>query len=960
MLAWETFVSRISDDLKSYCEHNDINLGECLKYLKSFIELEDSNADEGLKESFIPNLIKIYDSGLDIHDERNCIDRLIRYEPFLRKLCLMKFPEKTTEIKNLSAIPLLKKLDLIENDLDLENKNNKSFGEDDFNYHLIIMYNSKNDSSHRWESLNEREIYNLRFTISIFYIEVINRTQNLLRNAACLPDETIEYYARYIDKNGIPFGIRKLTEKQVRCKNSSYKFVYKDKKLVKVIHINSFNNPYETDGTFLDPVIQQISYLDENTIKIDCTNSTGRKINFIKEYKRDLNTGTFDTLYYYKGDSNSSYHLLNDEFQQYLQGFQIKLFNTFKANISGYKLKRNSDGYIIKEIFLKYHGENIQQSNKENNYGYEYELNENGLCLKKYFLDKEGKRKKTYKGLCYESYKYNNLYEAEEVSICNKKGEEKYVYKYDDVGNLLQLSVFLNNKRIEKLKLIYNSKGERIEQQIFNGNGMPDYCEYHFHRDVRSYDHNGYFSSAELYGINKNDKVIGCINGAYCWKIVSVFNDYGFEESEEYFDCDGKPILSNTGSAKIEYDYDEAGNLVEERYYGVDGKIKCDNNGIAIVSKKYKNNEIIEELYFDENHKPVINSQLWHKTTFKYYKGELAENIEEISYFGITSKKVNCFEGYATKKIIYNGRGLITDEFFYNEKGDKGASDGVYHTLYEYDNEGNEIKRAYYNKDEKPTCKKDEISNLSYAIYEESNKDHEKIRLFKDEQENLLVKYQLCFDDFGNEILKTRYEMKNSKEKFVYCTKKKYDDYDRCTEQVFTDEFGNIVETPEGGCYICYEYWDDGKEKCRKYFDKNKNLTNIPDLNYAYWIKKYDSYNNITERYFFDINNKAEQIDSFGSVGYKIKYDFLNRPITQSYLDKSNKIIFSASIEYLDDNNCKLTQTSKNGEVTDFATYDINTDWMGTYYLFESEKFGLFKIRTREINEQDSNISLMK
>ena len=150
------------------------------------------------------------------------------------------------------------------------------------------------------------------------------------------------------------------------------------------------------------------------------------------------------------------------------------------------------------------------------------------------------------------------------------------------------------------------------------------------------------------------------------------------------------------------------------------------------------------------------------------------------------------------------------------------------------------------------------------------------------------------------------------------------------------------------------------KEKCRKYFDKNKNLTNIPDLNYAYWIKKYDSYNNITERYFFDINNKAEQIDSFGSVGYKIKYDVLNRPITQSNLDKTNKIIFSASIEYLDDNNCILTQTSKNGEVTDFATYDINTDWMGTYYLFESEKFGLFKITTREFNEQDSNISLMK
>ena len=955
MLDWEVFVNKINEDINNYCKQNSINLEECLKYLKSFVELNEQNADEGLRESFIPNLLKIYDSNLDIHDKRNCIDRLTRYEPFLRKLCFLKSPDNASEIKNLSAIPLLKKLNLIENDFDLENKDNKHYPTDSFNYHLIIMYNSKNDSSHRWENLNEREIYDMRFTISIFYIEVINRSQNILRKVSCLPEETIEYYARYVDKNGIPYGIRKLTDTQVRCKNSSYKFIFKDKKLVTVVHINSLNNPYETDGTFLDPVIQRILYIDDNTIKIECTNSTGRKINFIKEFKKDLDSGTFDTLYYYKGDANSSYHLLNTEFAQYLQGFNIKNINSFKANISGYRIKRNSSGFVIREQFLKYHGENILQSNKENNYGYEYEVNAEGLYLKKYYLDKDGKRKKCNKGLCVENYKYNSLNEVEEVSIVNKKGELTYIYKYDDVGNLLQLSSFLNKKRNSKLKLVYNSIGERIEQQVFNGDGMPDYCEYHFHRDIRTYDKNGYFASAELYGANKTDKVIGCINGAYCWRIVSKFNEFGFEESEEYFDCDGNPTLGHSGSAKIEYDYDSAGNLVEERYYGIDGKPKCDNNGIAIVCKKYKNNDLLEELCFDENHKPAINSSMWHKVTFKYYKGDMAENIEEITYFRINSKKINSIEGYTTKKNIYNSRGLITDVFLFNEKGDKGDINGIYHILYEYDSEGNEIKKAFFDREEKPICKNDEVSGLSFSIYEETRSDFERIRLFKDEQGQLLVKYQIIYDEFENEVSKTRYEIKDSKEQFIYCTKKKYDDCDRCIEQIYVDEFGKVLNTTEGGSYICFEYWDDGKEKCRKYYDINKKLTNMPGVNYAYWIKKYDSNNNVIERQFFDINNKSIPIDNYGTVGYKIKYDILKRPTVLYSINKTNKIISTSTIEYLEGNNCKLTQSNMHGNVTDFATFDKKFDWIGEVYLFESSKFGQFKIRTTEFDKQDNN-----
>ena len=41
MLDWDVFVNKINEDVNTYCEHNSINLEECLKYLKSFVELDE-------------------------------------------------------------------------------------------------------------------------------------------------------------------------------------------------------------------------------------------------------------------------------------------------------------------------------------------------------------------------------------------------------------------------------------------------------------------------------------------------------------------------------------------------------------------------------------------------------------------------------------------------------------------------------------------------------------------------------------------------------------------------------------------------------------------------------------------------------------------------------------------------------------------------------------------------------
>lgn len=946
---WNKFVENLTEDIKVYCKQNKINFEESLSDLKAFIESEDDYLEEGPRDEFIPKFIKMYDSDVDIHDKRTCIDRLSRYEPFLRNLCFMKFPDKDSEINNLSAAELIKRLNLIE-DNEFWTKKNNDYPNDSFNHHLYIMYNARNNESHHWDKLNERELYDMRFTIAVFYIEVISKLQNLLRKAGIFPEETIEYYAKYIDKNGIPFGIRKLTEEQVKHKNSSYKFIIKDNKLVKVIHINSLGNPYEANGSLEDPVIQEIFYSDDDTIKIKCTNSTGKKINFVKEYKKNSATPFFNRLNYYRGDGNLSFHLLNDSSARYSTSFDFQHINSPKANISGIKIERNPDGFIIKELFLKYLGEDIPQCDKEGISGYEYELNGNGLIEKQYFLDKNRNRMKCPKGDFFVSQKYNSLYEIEEVLVHDKHGDIKYFYKYDSYGNLIQRNSSFADKTSDKEKFVYNSKGQRTERLYFNG-GSRVYCNQHFHREVTAYDENGYFSSSEYYGINMTDRVIADVNGGKCWKIKTNYNDFGFLTSEEYYDCEENPCLGISGSFKIEYDYDDSGNLTEEKYYGTDGKLKCDNLGAAIVRKKYRDNELIEELYFDENHKPVLNGNLWHKVTFQYYKGEQAENIEEISFFGINSKPKNSNDGRCKEKIIYDGRGLIIGRYYFNDNGEKGDNRGLYHTTFEYDAYGNQKKESYFNAENELIRIQIDGNVASYAIHETIKSDLREEEIYKDENNNGIEKHIKLFDENGNVISLSKYDIKNSKEKHISTINMKYDDKDRLIEQYYTNESGDVIEAPDGGYYyIKVDYWEDNKKKCEKYYDKMNNLIYSPGFKCAYWINKYDSYNNILERCFFDTNDKPVQIDDNPYVGYKIDYDSFSRPIAQYYLDRCKRNIYYIRINYSDEVRCRIKVYNKHQEKTEEydAKYNVRTDSKGTVYSFDSKEFGNFKIVTIE------------
>jgi len=942
MLEMNEFIKGLSDDIKEYCEHNKINFEECIRYLQSFIEIKNDKDDEGLSEAFFYNFKNIYDSEVSLDDKRNCLDRLIRYEPFLKKICFMKFPENKKEINNLSGETLIKKLELVDKDFNLNCKEN-NYESNSFKYHLITVYQLKNDTSHRWKYFNERELYAIRYTVSIFYIEVINRVQNILRKSVCLPNETIEYYAKYTDKNGIPYGIKKLTFEQVKRRFHSYKFIISNKKLVKVIHINSTGNPCGTDGTFDDPVVQEIKYPDDNTIRIECTNSTGKKINFIKEYKRNFNQPNFDRVNFYQGDNSSSFHLLNNEIDRYLQRFNDESFDSSKADISGYRIKRNSEGFIIRAEFLRYHGEDIRQSDKNDNFGFEYEVNHHGLTEKQFFLDNNGKRKKGPTGIWCVIKKYNDRLELEEVTTQNNDGKRKVICKYDDVGNILHQIHFVQNKKHFIIKYSYNFAGHLIERSYFNGKEKPTYHIGNYHRVVFNYDENSYHSSQEFYGVNKNDKVMGDVNGAKCWKVLYKYNEFGYLLSESYYDCNENLLLGSTGTAKIEYIYDIAGNKIEEKYLGLDGKPTCDNLGIAIISSKYENNKLIEQLFFDNKHKPVLNDKGFHKITYKYYKVDSAENIQEISLFGLNSKSI------AKEKIVYNSKGLITDIYKFTENEKKGDVNGLYHVKYEYNLEGEKIKESFYDSNNNLMLRKSS-DNIQYAIQEIKVDGSTKEIVFKNEQNNPIFRKIISYDEFGNEISNKEYEIINKKEKLVTSFEKKYDDFHRCIEKCFTNEKGDVIEIPSGGYYIKYEYWHDSREKCRKYLDDKRKLIAQQGLKWAYYIKKYNESNNIIEKYFYDVNNKPTHIDDAHQyVGYRIEYDSLSRPIAQYCFDSNKKTVCYLKIEYLDNNLCKFVFNTFRNIEEDSASYEVENKPTGTLYLFKSSKLGVIKIMISEL-----------
>ncbi len=172
-------------------------------------------------------------------------------------------------------------------------------------------------------------------------------------------------------------------------------------------------------------------------------------------------------------------------------------------------------------------------------WGYEYKYDENGNVILRVYLDENG-------------------------SIT-----EKDEYKYDENGNvILQVCLDENGSITAKNEYKYDENGNVIFQVSYDGNGSITWkAEYDYEYDEKGnitlqnkYDGNGKLVSKCEYKRNNSGYIEYDTNGKRIGEAKYRHNKHGDLIKSVYYDGDGKRVES------IKFKYDKYGNLTESRY----------------------------------------------------------------------------------------------------------------------------------------------------------------------------------------------------------------------------------------------------------------------------------------------------------------------------------------------------------------------------------------------------------
>ena len=555
----------------------------------------------------------------------------------------------------------------------------------------------------------------------------------------------VEYYENWIDKNGIPFGIGKISKEQVKERVESYRFEYIDNKLVRVVHINSNDLPYNFSYSFDCPLIQVIEVQTEDTIIISCRNEMNTKL-YLKEYSLDENL-EFNRLKF-KQPSNTALFAHNTDSMNRLRQFTN---NENRAAVRGYLLSRNENGFVTRKLFLRTPDsddlEDGIQVDENGLSGEEYQLYEDGRPHYEYYLNKRQDRVEK-KGIYCNEFIYTN--QKTIVNARNHRNQiiytiEQYLDKYK---NQIGHAFFEKNKKPAFESLSKFSPDMRYHK-----------CSYNIEKGK---------IIEEVYFNIKSEILKESLKQLNTAKIKRVYDDYGIDIKESYYIND-KPFINSDGYISIETKYENElsqlkitksflggkvqegmivtntfnskGLSIKKEYYDINrNRIKYTDDEIQIRTAEYDcNNRIIKEAYFSEPGIPQKNKAGYTECRLTFDK--VSGNCCKIEYYD-TKGICDTDYGYASIEYKWNKQNKILEIVYRNKNGVPYKSDTPF-PIRRYD---------YY-----------ESPNL-YTI-----------KFYRDETEDSSKEITLEFDDLRRVIKEKVYKRRNANLIFDYCFCRNYE-----------------------------------------------------------------------------------------------------------------------------------------------------------------------------------------
>jgi len=664
-----------------------------------------------------------------------------------------------------------------------------------------------------------------------------------------------EYYETYVWRYEMPYGINRLSKKDLKNRSVFYEFS-KDgrnpaKRWKSIRALNSTMNltTENAPGTLLVPT---------NNNEDDQVNSA------LKERLRE----------------NCIWEVVTD--QSGKQPMQVKFYDRKHKLICCFSMVCHIEGDTLRYVTGQYtdeHGQPIQSR-------------KNGASVVKITFDKEGfrsfieyfdsweNRARNYDNALAQRYEYNH--HPDSLGLLMRYGSANAAgeYVYDKVGN-------------SGMKMTYiNSNGKWLQTKSISIDPDGNVCPVKYGYSITKYEYDEFGRVIkQSYFDAEHNPVVDLSDNTHCCKIV--YDEQGNICELYYYGIDGE--LKSNGRAYLKRKVDPNNNCdLAYTEYDREGNI-FNNCNYRFKYEDERNPDKITEIYnVDRDDNCIKDNEGVYITRYTY--DEDGNRTGEIYYENDGITPMLCKGGYAGVRRVYENGWLIEECYLDKEGLSTPTTSGYAKIVYSYDSKGNRIEETYYDRNDRKylvdrycsiVCKYDAFNNLIQKNYKDEDG--------KNAKDYVVKKY--TYDFWGNLLTEANYKSDETTSTLngekIHSICYEYDSLFYVSEIRYYNEENKLAQCPKDTTYSIVRYANDeyGNHIITAFYDKYGNACESSE-GFHKAIRTFNTLGNVvTERYYDSDKNRV--MHSIGCWEAKVAYDksFINKQSVISGYDKQGNLM---------------------------------------------------------------------
>lgn len=523
-----------------------------------------------------------------------------------------------------------------------------------------------------------------------------------------------QYYADYVDRNGLPEGVIRLDKDARRHRPMHYTFEYRKNKLVKLTLENSYGYPtnHGNTETVDRPCIKEFQYNDRGGIEVICKDASGRVLWVETISPNRLFVGLRDYDTDFGAPVMRSLSDISSNVGSQMVGFSFQsIRKAATSTICGYALERDNDGYITKKMFSS-SSDNINHPGHDSNgiEGVAYELDSLHRVAIITYLNKDGIPVNDHNGVSSKHYYYDRNGNITRTDCVDKDGKPSR-----------------NENFWASAEEEFNEYGQWVRQRAYDDYGRLTMDQ--FGVALRTYKWNDRGLVTEVASFDDNESPVNTLpnmeNVPIAHRLSFKYNKDGLMSEMRLYDTDDE-LIKMGDMAYYSFEYDNNRNITRQVCRDEKGEITYGPNATAYVTLKYADNLPVEMAFYDTKGRRANSADGYSYIVRQFTKGRLVReeyfnkfgarvrvqplnyacgvaieydkqtgNVSKVSFLGEKGTPDRNAQGQEIVTSIFNSQGLCSEERNQTANGEL-----IYLIRHEYDEKGNPSKDSYYDETE--------------------------------------------------------------------------------------------------------------------------------------------------------------------------------------------------------------------------------------------------------------------